>query len=311
MQPTLSLVVFTVSAGAGYGLLALTVLLAWLGAQGMPGGLLVAGIGALALITLGLLVSTRHLANPRNAWRAFSRFRSSWLSREAVFAVLLYPFALAWLALAGWQGTHGPAVDLLGLASALLALVTVYCTGMIYACLRTIRQWHNPLVPVNYLLLALASGALLLAAILATTGSANSGTAETIALALLVSAGLGKALYYHWIGPPQQAPPAGPSLNSALGLTRARVRLFDSGQSGGNYLTREFGYRPPARRLRGLRLAVLLLGFVVPASLLLHESAAATVAAALVALAGIGIERWLFFAEARHVVNLFYGEARV
>ena len=45
-------------------------------------------------MSLGLLSSVLHLANPKNAWRSFSRFRTSWLSREAVFAGRLTPVVL-------------------------------------------------------------------------------------------------------------------------------------------------------------------------------------------------------------------------
>lgn len=311
MHPALSVIIFTVSSGAGYGLVVLTVLFALTGFGGGLSALVIltAGVVGLILITAGLLASTRHLANPKNAWRAFSRFRSSWLSREAVFAVLFYPFAVAWIGLAGWFGRVHWAIDLLGLASALLALVTVYCTGMIYACLRTIRQWHNPLVPANYLLLGLASGVLLLLAILSWHGSPALAPSLWLALTLLLLAAAGKALYYQWIGLPQ-----GSTLNTAVGVTRAQVRLFDSGQSSGNFLTREFGYRPSPERIRALRLVVYGLTFAVPLILLALPGAPGFIpiaSACVAALIGTGIERWLFFAEARHVVNLFYGQARL
>ena len=45
---------------------------------------------ALVLITAGLLSSTAHLGRPERAWRAFSQWRTSWLSREGVAAVFTY-----------------------------------------------------------------------------------------------------------------------------------------------------------------------------------------------------------------------------
>ena len=47
------------------------------------------------------------------------------------------------------------------------ALVTVWCTGMIYASLPTIRAWHQPLVAPVYIALALATGGVLLMLLLA------------------------------------------------------------------------------------------------------------------------------------------------
>jgi hypothetical protein len=52
------------------------------------------------LVSLGLLSSTFHLGHPERAWRAFSQWRSSWLSREGVAAVATYlPAGLLFLAL--------------------------------------------------------------------------------------------------------------------------------------------------------------------------------------------------------------------
>ena len=305
MQPALSVIVFTVCSGAGYGLFVLTVLLHL--TRGITSGaILSAGITALVLITVGLLASTRHLANPRNAWRAFSRFRSSWLSREGIAAVLFYPFAVLYVATAGGLGLRDGAVATLGVLSALLALGTVFCTGMIYACLRTIRQWHSPLVPLNYLVLGLATGSLLLSLILALHGSPATPAMVALSIGLVVAAALVKLVYFYWIGAPQ-----GSTINTAVGVTRARVRLFDSGHSSSTFLDREFGFQASPERVRLLRIAVVVLAFALPLLLLLlSHSVAALLPAALLALAGAGIERWLFFAEARHVVNLFYGAAR-
>src|SRR5436190_21342228 len=91
MNPAYSVILFTTASGAGYGLLAL------LGLVGFNHGPassfifgLVALVIALGLITVGLLSSTFHLGHPERAWRAFSQWRSSWLSREGVAAVLTY-----------------------------------------------------------------------------------------------------------------------------------------------------------------------------------------------------------------------------
>src|SRR5450759_1527075 len=89
MKPSLSIVFFTVSSGAGLGLLALLALGDLL-EHALPSDALMRGIAlALTLVAAGLASSVLHLAKPSNAWRAFSRFRTSWLSREAVFAACL------------------------------------------------------------------------------------------------------------------------------------------------------------------------------------------------------------------------------
>src|SRR5215467_14251240 len=104
MHPAFSVIIFTTMSGAGYGLLA------WLGAWAIVGGLpanrglaavlLVLSLGA---ITIGLLSSTVHLGHPERAWRAFSQWRSSWLSREGVASVVTYAptllLAFGWVVL--------------------------------------------------------------------------------------------------------------------------------------------------------------------------------------------------------------------
>ena len=71
------------------------------------------------------------------------------------------PLALVYLA-SIWFDAPLWLRETFGLLTAVLAWITVFSTGMIYACLKTIRQWNTPLVPANYLALGYASGSLLL-----------------------------------------------------------------------------------------------------------------------------------------------------
>ena len=96
MNPAPSIVFFTTASGAGYGLLFWLGLLRPLGlVPGVPAFALLCLALALLLITAGLASSLLHLGNPQRAWRAFSQWRSSWLSREGVAAVATYVPALA------------------------------------------------------------------------------------------------------------------------------------------------------------------------------------------------------------------------
>ncbi len=308
MHPAFSVIFFTVASGAGYGLFMLLALSHLLGLVKMDSGsVLIGGILALGLISAGLLSSTFHLANPKNAWRSFFRFKTSWLSREAVFAVLFYPFAFLYL-LGVWlnEGESNGLILLLGLLAVALALITVFSTGMIYGCLKTIRQWNTALTPANYILLGLASGGVLLAVVLMATGQNPAGMAW-LAAALLVIAAITKAVYYFWI-----KTVIGPTINTATGFTRAKVRLLDVGHTAGTFLTDEFGFQADPGLLSSLKGAVFVFGFSLP--LVFMGSVAAGnagmgvgVLAVISNLAGLGAERWLFFAEARHVVNLYHG----
>ena len=278
MKPALSIVFFTVLSGAGLGSLSLLALA--YGTAAPRAGIL----AGMSLVTLGLLASVGHLANPKNAWRSFIRFRTSWLSREAVFALLLYPVALAWL-----LGVPGAAY-----AAMVLAWVILFCTAMIYASLKPIREWRSPLVPLNFFLLGHFSGALI---VLAITGNSFF---VIPALLLLLAAGAAKVAYYAVM-----AAPGRPTLQAALGMpTAARVKLLDAGHSHGTYLTDEFAFRLARERAEQLRIVVAVAGFLLPLALLLALDDAAPLAA-LLCLAGLLVERWLFFAEARHTVNLY------
>ena len=311
MHPAFSVIFFTVASGAGFGLFALLYLADALKLGGLTSKpLAVTGLLALVLIAAGLTSSLFHLANPKNAWRAFNRFRTSWLSREGVFAVAFYPFAAGYLGLT-WFDIEGLNIVRLvfGAVATVLAWVTVFSTGMIYGCLKTIRQWNTPLVPANFLVLAHFSGALLLLVAVAVTGSDVGFYLKLTGLFLAFSAAL-KAIYYFWIAEPG----ATSTINTATGFTRAQVKLLDAGHTHGTFLTQEFGFRLARRYAVGLKAFVFIGAFGVPLMALLAafgefdlELAGTT---AVVALLGLVTERWLFFAEARHVVNLYHGAQR-
>jgi DMSO reductase anchor subunit len=314
VHPAYSVILFTTASGAGYGLL---IFLALLGAAGLvpitwPIG--VAGFGlALALVTTGLLSSTFHLGRPERAWRAFSQWRSSWLSREGVAAVATYIpaglLALAWV----FDGRMTPAVIILAGLATLLALLTVTCTGMIYASLPTIRQWHQPLVTPVYLALALASGALLTLSLLSIADAAPRILAPITAAALALAAAL-KLLYWRTI----DDMPARHTTETATGLGHlGKVQPVIPPHTRANFVMREMGYQVARRHAVRLRNMVLLFGFALPTILVLAMPLLGTplatgfaILATLSAAFGIVVERWLFFAEAQHVVTLYYGADR-
>jgi len=308
MHPAFSVLIFTVTSGAGYGLLA------WLGAGQllgytqayMVGQQVTLGVIAMVLISIGLLSSTMHLANPKNAWRSFSRFRTSWLSREAVFAILLYPVAALYAAAIFWQWSS---INLLAGLSVILALVTLFSTSMIYASLKTIRQWNTPMVPALFMAYALSSGGLLFLAVNSFFGALNSQLLTIVMGLVLITLAL-KLVYFFWQGKPQ-----GATIQTATGFSQASVRLLDAGHSAPTFLNREFGYQVAADLLLRLRIVMTLVTFIVPLGLIywVFDGAGWTAlltVAWLAMMVGLLLERWLFFAEARHVVRLYQGEQR-
>jgi DMSO reductase anchor subunit len=307
MHPAPSIIVFTTLSGLGYGLAAVLGL-------GLLDPMLtvtkMAYVLALLFISVGLLASTLHLGNPQRAWRALSQWRSSWLSREGVMALLTFAPLLwsAWAAI-----VEGRYLVLPGVTGAVLAGITVYCTSMIYASLKSVQAWHTPLTPVCYLLFA-ASGGLLLGAFFAVAGG---GPALLLLLAALVFTAAAWAAKIAWRNNMDRTKPLS-TPESATGLGAiGRVRLFERPHTTENYLTREIGFRVARKHAATLRRLSLLLGGIVPAVLvfLLLATGARNGWAASLALAiavvshiiGMLAERWLFFAEARHAVMNYYG----
>lgn len=307
MHPAFSVLIFTVTSGAGYGLLS------WLGMGQLLGYTqtssidqqIILGVIAMVLVTIGLLSSTMHLASPKNAWRSFSRFRTSWLSREAVFAVLLYPVAALYAAAIFWQWSS---INLLAGLSIILALVTLFSTSMIYASLRTIRQWNTPMVPALFMAYALVSGGLLFLAVSGFYGALNPQLLTVIMGLIVITLAL-KLVYFFWQGKPQ-----GATIQTATGFTQASVRLLDAGHIAPTFLNREFGYQVAADQLLRLRIVMTIVAFIAPLGVVYWFTQGANVGmlslAWLMMMAGLLIERWLFFAEARHVVRLYQGEQR-
>ncbi len=311
MHPALAVIFLTLFSGGGFGLMALV---ATVNDLQIDGGLnplqtTVAVLLSLVFVTIGMLSSTAHLANPRNAWRAFTRWRTSWLAREGVFAVLFYPFAAAYLVWIYFTGApSAPAGLVMASLAGVIGLITIFCQGMIYATLRTIRQWNTPLVPVNFYAMGLASGATVLALVRIALGG-KAGFLAGTAMALIVAVAVLKGIYYFWIGKP-----SGPTIHTATGFNRFSVRLLDQGHTFGTFLTEEFGHRLPRERALGMKVVMYLLAVMIPlAALAIVVTDASSVAAAVAAVsvvAGIGVERWLFFVEAQHVVNLYHGRQR-
>ncbi len=309
MHPAYSVIFFTTASGAGYGMMVwLPVLLGlgWIPTDryfGLTGFAI-----AFGLVTAGLLSSTFHLGRPERAWRALSQWRSSWLSREGVVAILTYIptglFGLAWVFL--------DEINLgLGLLGAALCLITVYCTAMIYASLKTIHAWCNAWTIAGYMAFAMMTSALAVNALdqLWRFGETTRfGPLVLIALAIGYAVKLG---YWRYIDTTRSASDAG----TATGLGGlGKVQLFEGPHTEENYLNKEMGFRVARKHAKRLRRIARLLAFELPSLLIILSlttpgpigSTAAVIAFILGAI-GIVVERWLFFAEAKHVVNLYYG----
>ena len=286
------------------------------------------------MVIAGLISSLGHLGKPQRVWRALSQWRSSWLSREGVCAILTFIPAIAiighWIVDASvtlpsrgpdpWYLLRSDALieQSLGIALALGSAITVFCTANIYSCLKPVRAWHNKLVVPTFLLIAIYSGLLLAWIAFVLPGWMFFGRVNylhqtqllfwTLIVVSAIVAVL-KLSYWTRIDEPSKL-----TTGDATGLGYlGNVRSFEHPHTEENYLTHEMGFRIARKHSRKLRLICLIAGFAVPGilallSLLVPDLGFVAAWIALFSgLLGIFIERWLFFAEAKHAVMLYYG----
>jgi DMSO reductase anchor subunit len=274
----------------------------------------VGSIVALVFLGGGLFASFFHLGHPERAWRSAAMWRTSWLSREVIvlpaFMGMVFLYGIAhWF---NWHTTifeiaGGRQIDItliLGAVGTLLAFALFICTGMIYACLRFMQEWHTPLTPINFTLLGGASGFLLASIFSAFTApnlmSFYAGWAIVITLLALISRSA-TLLRNKRIKPKS-------SLSTAIGIKHPHIVQISQGSMGGSFNTRAFFHGKSASFMRAIKPGFIVLTFVLP--LLVLSVGLFTpkllIAAFLIQYTGLIAERWFFFAEANHPQNLYY-----
>ena len=289
MHPSPSVIIFTALSGLGFGLLV------FLGLK-MPD---VTGVLAFIFFVIGfglavggLISSTFHLGRPERSLKAFKQWRSSWLSREAIAAV----FTLSVMAVyAIGRIFFEYDIRILGVVGAILSIVTVFTTSMIYAQLKSIPRWNTKLTPAYFLSLSLAGGALLAGQI-------------TFCLLLLLISGIIQLLV--WIKGDRALALSGTTIESGTGLGAiGRVRAFEPPHTGTNYLLKEFVHIVGRKHSAKLRIIAFILMIGTPILLLSLSFSHFLAALSVIShISGLFISRWLFFAEAEHVVGLYYGK---
>jgi sulfite dehydrogenase (quinone) subunit SoeC len=246
---------------------------------------------AYALATGGLIASTFHLGHPERAWRAFTQWRTSWLSREA-WAATVTLLILAPVALCHIFGLDVPRA--LAWAGAAMCLITTLCTAMIYAQITAVPRWNHWVTPALFLIFA-ATGGLML------TAHPWAPIAAVILGATLITAfTIGDTLFAK----------RGQTTGTATGLgVIGLTTVFEQPHTGGNYLMREMMFAVGRKHARNLRIIAVVCAALIPAAILsISLSWPAVTIAALIHLTGAFAARWLFFAEAEHVVGLYYGQ---
>lgn len=321
MNPAFSVIFLTTLIGAGQGLF-----LALFTQQSYAlFGLLpreadsfygVGSLLALVLLALGLAASFFHLGHPERAWRAAAQWRTSWLSREVIAlpAFMGAVFCYGMMHLLGWKpvivglpsGISIDATMVSGILGTLLAFLLFVCTGMIYACLKFLREWHSPLTVINFILLGGSSGFILAAfyASVMAPGLTRFFAGWAIIITFFGLLGRSLALIRN------RRLRKKSTLQTAIGVKHPRIAQKSQGFMGGSFNTREFFHGKDAAFLKRVKPFFLVLTFVIPFLLLgISLSIQSSMLLGMIVLlqySGLIAERWYFFAEANHPQNLYY-----
>jgi DMSO reductase anchor subunit len=304
MHPAWSLLLFTTLAGTAQGLLLALAVASWL--LPLPTVFLLGAIAlAEMLLTAGLLASFFHLGQKGRAWRAAAMWRTSWMSRE----VIILPLLMAWVALWWLAIAMDASPTVLRVLSALVVIGTFalwYCTAMIYACLRFLQEWAHPLTVVNFTLLGMSSGSVLLCALSSLAG--QNDLLQSLQFWALGSTLLAWFMRRQALRRNARLSPTS-TLQSATGIQNPNLVQKSMGMSAGSFNTREFFHGATAQTVRRMPYVFQILLFALPLLLVAAlgaHSVMAWILAVLLQFAGLLAERWVFFAQARHPQNLFY-----
>ncbi len=323
MHPAFSVIFLTTLIGVGQGLfLALYTgqiysMMNLLPAQDSQNFYAIGSFVALVFLAAGLFASFFHLGRPLRAWRSSTQWRSSWLSRE----VIILPFTMCFIALYAlihyfaWKTplftvAQTQSIDLsviIGLLATLSTLALFICTGMIYAHLKFLQEWYNPLTVINYVLLGTASGFTLAAAFSAYVGTNVVSFYVLWAVILTTTAFFTRSASLLR----NQHLKHKSNLQTAIGIRHTIITQKAQGAMGGSFNTREFFHGKSFEQLNTLKIIFLLLVFPIPILLLLIAISGSnplilTLMAFALQYLGLMIERWYFFSEAKHPQNLYY-----
>ncbi|MDQ7039203.1 MAG: sulfur reductase subunit SreC, partial [Aquificota bacterium] len=231
MHPPLSLIFFFLTAGTSIGSFIFMYFLEFLTlfgkGQGLPDDVVLRlGVLQVFLIGLGAFGASFHLGHKLRAWKAIRRFRTSWLSREAVFSGL-YGFTLVLYLLVKLLGT-GPLLEhTFGILTFVLGVLSGFSTAMIYATNRFVLEWNTSITVIYYLLMYLMLGSSLMAYAFHLYKLPYTGVFLFLTF-LFLALGLGFRVAFNV----RQFYIKRPTLNEALNLPHNRpIRVLDTGST--------------------------------------------------------------------------------
>lgn len=284
MKPDLVVIYFTVASGVGYGMIiVLSILFLINELNYIINAKIIISSLSFFFVFSGLLASTIYLSDHKKALRALSQRGSSWLSRERLFALItcfpILSFYYLWI----FQ-YNSNLIYFSIMISSLLSTLTVYCTSKIYASLKNVPAWHNPFVPIIYILNSIVSGSLVIFLIFFYYNIHNLVLTNLIVI-ILPTALFIKLLYWH------------------------SIRLKKTMTNKINWTKSVF-----------FRFVFCILTYITPVYCVIQEpylvvshkvSLITFCISTFMAIIGMLIERWLFFIESQHNASLFYEKSTV
>jgi sulfite dehydrogenase (quinone) subunit SoeC len=307
MRPQFSIIFFTTLAGMAQGLLLGMIFLELFGASLSQEFLTQIGLPiAFILLCVGLIASFFHLGHPEKAWRAVMMWRTSWLSRE----VIALPLLMGTVILVYFTSLYTTVPNWLWLMLLITNLFLWLCTAKIYQSIKFIQEWAHPSTLVNFILLGITSGWILLEILLITSNKIpqNISSANLSILALLFIAIA--SLLKRWIWQRNKTLKPKSNLASATGIKGNNIRQISMGFMGGSFNTREFFHHKSAFFIQNIRTIVLLCAYLLPLMFIIGSMFTLPIIMLVLCLiihyGGLIAERWLFFAEANHPQNLYY-----
>jgi len=307
MRPQFSIIFFTTLAGMAQGLLFSLAILdfpvqiftqSFLSTFAFP--------AALVLLGLGLIASFFHLGRPERAWRAAMMWRTSWLSRE----VIVLPMLIAVTVLGLLYSLTNEIPSWLWIAIVIATILLWICTAKIYQCIRFIQEWSHPSTLINFTLLGITSGWMLLGVLV----GLSDGTKEFPLNSVM--SGISFILLFVafnlkiWIWRRNRSLRPKSNLASATGIKGTNIRQTSMGLMGGSFNTREFFHHQTENAISNIRKIVLLCAYIFPMILVAYSISSPSnlifILALIIHFIGLLAERWMFFAEANHPQNLYY-----
>lgn len=189
----------------------------------LDGALLLVG----AVMVAALAVSLRHLGSRRRAWQAVRNVRTSWLSREVLYAVL---FAVGGAVVTVLRVTASGPVALrtvLAAGTALAGVALVHAMARVYR-LRTLPAWDTPLTTVSFFATALLLGTLAVGTALVLMPDVPAGRFDGPLRGIAVAAAVG--FLARLAGPGRGRPHAARRALLAAGLLLVTATLVAGGR---------------------------------------------------------------------------------